>query len=378
MAHKKKTIAIVCDKNPHTSFGRMALDFHRVLACEFNVHVIWLKTPKYFPGDYGMSADNRHSDPSTKNFHSICAPSLEAGWLMFRRPLRRLLREIGPESVLMIRPELGFLVRVVHKTLSGAWAGVLVHDMFAETLYGRSLKFRLINRFFISPAREADGFIYNSEYTRAQAARVMGLAPDGPVIGCPIDRAAFRPPAEGKAALRKKWGLDGYRGVCLNISLDEPRKNIPAYFALAAARPDVAFVRVGPFSPWMRKWIDGHRAGNIIHYSGIPQEGLVELYNCADLFVYPSLLEGFGMPPLEALACGTPAVAALTSALKENLEGVVPLIDPPERVDGYIEVIDAVLSGKDVVDRAAAEKLLARFSIEAFGKRARACFRGRE
>ncbi|MCL2218606.1 MAG: glycosyltransferase [Chitinispirillia bacterium] len=366
MTAPKKTIAIVCDKNPHTSFGRMTLDLRDVLSGEFDVCIIWLTTPKYFSGGF---------EPPNGS-HTIHAPSLEAGWLTFRRPLRNHLKKIMPNDVLLIRPELGFLVDEIHKALPGARALVFVHDMFSETLYPNSIKFKLINRFFINPMRNADGFICNSKYTQDIAGKVMGLAPNLPVIGCPIDTSAFHPHNQSeKARLKQKWGLDGYRGVCLNISLNEPRKNIATYFALAKQRPDVAFVRVGPCSKKMSEYIAENKITNIIHYLNIPQEQLLELYGCANLFIYPSLLEGFGMPPLEALACGVAVAAASTSALKENLEGVVPLIDPPDCVEGYLKVIDDVLDGKSVVDKDAAKKLLDRFSIECFGERARACFR---
>jgi len=365
MAHNKKNIVIICDKNPHTSFGRMALDLHKALSDSFNTHIIWLTTPKYFSGVYDLP----------ENSHTIHAPSLELGWWLFRRPLRRILLRIGPERVLMIRPELGFLVREVHMALPSTWAGVLVHDMFAETLYRQSLKFRMINRFFIAPTREADGFLYNSEYTKAQAHKVMGLDPNHPIIGCPVDTSVFRPRKDEKSSLQQKWGLDKYNGVCLNISLDEPRKNISTFFALAKQRPKTAFVRVGPFSPWMKKWIDDNRANNIVHYSGISMEQLLDLYACADLFIYPSLLEGFGVPPIEALACGVPAAAAKTSALKENLDGIIPLIDPPDYIEGYLKVIDDVMAGKDVVDWIAAGKLLEWCSVEKYGERVRGCIK---
>jgi glycosyltransferase involved in cell wall biosynthesis len=366
MTNKKNTILIVCDKNPHTSFGRMTLDIKKALSEDekFGVRALWLTTPKYFPSGFDPPADDL----------AIHAPSLELGWALFRRPFRRILKEVNPNKVLLIRPELGFLVDETRRALPGARAGVFVHDMFTETLYRGSIKFKLINRFFVSPVRRASGFIYNSRYTADQAHTVLGLDPNCPIVGCPIDRSVFKPRAGEKAVLRQKYGLDKYKGVCMNISLDEPRKNIPTFFALAKARPETAFVRVGLFSPWMKKWIDDNHTSNIIHYHGVSQEQLIDLYCCADIFVYPSFLEGFGMPPLEALACGVQVVAARSSALKENLEGVIPLVDPPDKVNGYLEVIDDALAGKNVVDKEAAERLLERFSIGNFGVRVRACF----
>ena len=85
--------------------------------------------------------------------------------------------------------------------------------------------------------------------------------------------------------------------------------------------------------------------------------------------VYPSFLEGFGLPPIEALACGTPSVSAGTSALKENLDGVTPLVVPADNAEAYALVLDRVLAGEKVVHEAAVEKLLEQCSMDAFAKR---------
>jgi len=56
---------------------------------------------------------------------------------------------------------------------------------------------------------------------------------------------------------------------------------------------------------------------DILFTGRVPDEDLVQLYNQAELFVYPSLFEGFGLPPLEAMSCGIPVIALDTSSLKE-------------------------------------------------------------
>ncbi len=60
----------------------------------------------------------------------------------------------------------------------------------------------------------------------------------------------------------------------------------------------------------------------------VPRDHLPSLYNLADAFLFPSLYEGFGIPPLEAMACGTPVVASNTPALKEVTAGAALLVDP--------------------------------------------------
>ena len=85
--------------------------------------------------------------------------------------------------------------------------------------------------------------------------------------------------------------------------------------------------------------------------------------------LYPSSLEGFGLPPIESIACGTPAVAAETSALSENLKGVVSLLKDPEDAEGFSRVLRSVLGGENVVDENAARKLLEYCTLESFAKR---------
>jgi glycosyltransferase involved in cell wall biosynthesis len=74
----------------------------------------------------------------------------------------------------------------------------------------------------------------------------------------------------------------------------------------------------------------------------VPAEDLVALYNMADLFVFPSLYEGFGLPPLEAMACGLPVVASTAPALREVLDGAALLVHPLD-VTALAEAMAAAL-----------------------------------
>jgi glycosyltransferase involved in cell wall biosynthesis len=75
----------------------------------------------------------------------------------------------------------------------------------------------------------------------------------------------------------------------------------------------------------------------------VPQHDLPWLYRGASLFVYPSLQEGFGFPPLEAMACGVPTIASRSTSLAENLEGAAELV-PPEDVHGLAAAMRRLLS----------------------------------
>jgi len=367
----KQKILFVCDKNECTSFGRLTMNLVKAVAGEFEPHVLWLKTPKFFGARTSCEAAGEHSIYTS---HEVWAKSLYSGFVSFRSPLKNLVKTLQPQVVFFIRPELGFLVPVVKGM---AQTMMFVHDTFAETLYPNSIKFRLLNLFYIRPTVEADFFVYNSNWTREQAALHFGVkmsSKPGCVIGCPIDRDLFnkpevKPSATEKKAFARKYGIRNFDGMCLNVSLDEPRKNIETYFEMASLRPDIAFVRIGKFSDRLRGIVNEKKLYNVYHFSNFNADELRDFYRHADLMVYPSLLEGFGLPPIEAIACGIPAVGAATSAVKENLEGVCPLVDPPTDAEAYARVLDRVLAGENVIDEKKAAALLDHCSINSFRKR---------
>lgn len=94
-----------------------------------------------------------------------------------------------------------------------------------------------------------------------------------------------------------------------------------------------------------------------VRYLGeVPDEELVSLYQAADLFVMPSLREGFGLPLLEAMACGTPCISSNLSSLPEIL-GPDGLYFDPHRVDGLSELIYNVLQNRELRNKMSAQVL---------------------
>ncbi|MBO7060496.1 glycosyltransferase [Fibrobacter sp.] len=361
--NSRKKVLLVCDKNECTSFGRLAHSIMHALEPEFDCGTIWLKTPKFF---------GNHSE---RDELEIWAPSLHVGFFTFRHPFKKILRRERPDVVLFIRPELGFLVPVAKSAIPEARCVMFVHDTFAETLYPDSLKFKVLNRFFIRDTVKSDYYVYNSRWTRTEAEAHFGTAGTrGTVIGCPIDSSLFSAPSQpvdaaDRAAFREKFDIRGFKAMCLNVSLDEPRKNIETYFEMARLCPDVAFVRVGKVSERLEQIIARDHLNNVFHFPEFKAHELRDFYRHADLMVYPSLLEGFGMPPIEALSCGTPSVAAATSAMKENLEGVVPLVDPPTDAGAFVKILERVLAGENIVNAENKDKLLEYCSSASFARR---------
>lgn len=314
---KRKRVLILCDKNPRTSFGRIAEAFHRATRDVMDADFLWFCCPKDFP------------DAEIPPGLTASAPSRETGRILFPLQFQRILRQQKPDWILFIRPELGFLVSTARKYAPQAKLSLMVHDTFAETLYPDSYKFKLINRFWIRGCDQVDGFFFNSRYTLGEATKVFHIHGPQTICGCVVDPVDFYPLKDDAILLRRKWGLPMDQKVLLHISLDEPRKNIPTLLQLAKRMPDCQFVRIGKLSPWIQEFLAQNGITNVIHRSGLSLSDLREFYHLADALVFPSLLEGFGYPPLEALSCGTPVIASNTSAMSEVLPGVASLVDNP-------------------------------------------------
>lgn len=155
---------------------------------------------------------------------------------------------------------------------------------------------------------------------------------------------------EKTAKVKAKYGIMG--NFILTVSLISPRKNmvnlIRAFTRLKQnGKIDHQLVIVGP-KGWLFKEIfeEAARSGykeDIIFSDFVAQDELVMLYNTADVFVYPSLYEGFGLPLLEAMACNCPVVASNCSSITEVCSEAALLVDPYDP-NGLADAIFKVLA----------------------------------
>jgi glycosyltransferase involved in cell wall biosynthesis len=144
-----------------------------------------------------------------------------------------------------------------------------------------------------------------------------------------IDTDAFRPvPADD---LRQCLGLDDCR-VLLFVGFITPRKGLEYLARAMQLLPeDVRLVVVGRWAPHYRSIFLralGSAAGRVHEVGFVPDEELPRYCSMADVYVSPSLLEGLGITPIEALACGTPAVVTSASSGPEEV-GYAGLVVPP-------------------------------------------------
>lgn len=225
------------------------------------------------------------------------------------------------------------------------------HDLSYERMPDLfSFRQRIWHRFQMRPrmqAASADRIIAVSESTRRDLIRMYGI-PERRVetVHSGTD-PLLRRPAEGDIErFRARWGLP--RRFILAFGTREPRKNlaglVAAFDRLAGQRrfSDLHLVSVGSDG-----WLWSRAATRIaaspfrtrIHIMPpVMRSERTLLLSAASLLAYPSLLEGFGFPPLEAMACGTPVVAGATTALWETVGDAGLLVDPyaPDRIAAAI------------------------------------------
>ncbi len=224
-----------------------------------------------------------------------------------------------------ITPNLSFLVPKREKSV------VTCHDIAPLFIPTRFWEKRW-RRYLYSGLKRADALIADSASTRKDLCRAYGLSEEKiPVIPLGVDRNVFRP--LDKAICRRELGIPPERKVVLHVALEHWRKNIPgllrATAALKETYPDILLIRVGKAinnSLELIKSLD--LTDNIRYVNANSEEDLVRLYNAADVFAFPSFYEGFGLPVLEAMACGTPVVASNRTSIPEIVGEAGVLVDP--------------------------------------------------
>ena len=108
----------------------------------------------------------------------------------------------------------------------------------------------------------------------------------------------------------------------------------------------IQLVKIGQSSPaWLAMIRSYGLEQKVINLGVVPRECLPEIYNAVDLFFFPSLYEGFGWPPLEAMACGIPVVASNAGSLPEVMGNIETMRNPFNFI-GFAEIIRKILTNE--------------------------------
>jgi glycosyltransferase involved in cell wall biosynthesis len=207
--------------------------------------------------------------------------------------------------------------------------------------------------------RRADFIIADSENTRNDLVVLLGVRPSSVAVvpGGVEERFKRITAPESLQKARQRLGV-GTSPFILAIGVIEPRKNLnrlmDAFQSLKErgnVPADLKLVLAGG-KGWLYDDIFEHHAASpvredILLPGFVSDDLLPSIYSLAEALAFPSLYEGFGLPILEAMACGTPVVASRASCLPEVAEGAALLVDP-NNVEGLTSALELVLLDTDL------------------------------
>jgi glycosyltransferase involved in cell wall biosynthesis len=259
--------------------------------------------------------------------------------LVARNPFVRLGYDLG----MKVRQDRPDLLHVQYTAPLGCSVPVVstVHDVsFLEHpeyfTRGRALQLRCTVRRTVERAAK---ILTGTEFSKASILRVYGDLDEDKVVVVPIAAAPeFRPISRDSAAaaVAERFGIAG--PFLLSVGDLQPRKNhiglIRAFAKLVRAYPQLKhrLVLAGK-STWFadRIFEAAHQSGaeDRIQFCGfVSDPELLQLYNACDVLVFPTFYEGFGLPALEAMACGRAVTCSNTTSLPEVVDGAAILFDP--------------------------------------------------
>lgn len=294
-------------------------------------------------------------------------------WIQLGHRVRRYLRTQPTQIWHATNQTLSFITAKHHPSL------VTVHDLI-ELQEPQSRFGSLAARYLYRGIKRADQIIAVSRYSAKQLQATLGVNPDKiTVIPNGVD-ADFHPISNfansiGAAALRQELKISPSAIIVLLVSSDHPRKNsLTALRAFVRARQQdsrLVFVKVGAAGlPAGREQllaeIDRLKVRPHVRIvQDVTIERLNDLYNLASVLIFPSRAEGFGLPPLQAMAAGTPVVAAGSTSIPEVV-GQAGVLYQADDIDSFTRSITKIIGDASYAAklRAAGLKRAALFSWE--------------
>jgi glycosyltransferase involved in cell wall biosynthesis len=211
---------------------------------------------------------------------------------------------------------------------------VTVHDVsflrFPEATEEKNLAY--LRARIRDTVNRADAIITDSFFSGREIQELLGVAADRIFpIHLGLTRRTFTADPQSTPATLKRLGLD--RPFLLTLGTLEPRKNIPflidVFEKLEGFEGDlvVAGMKGWKFEPILQRMRRSPVAKRIRYLEYVDDESLAALYAGAELFVFPSIYEGFGFPPLEAMSCGTAVISSSAGSLAEVLGDAAEIVE---------------------------------------------------
>jgi len=237
---------------------------------------------------------------------------------------------------------------------------VTVHDLIPLLFpHGYRLQRRLVNRLNAIALRRADRIIAVSQCTRRDVQSFLHIPEEKIQVIPEAANPLFQPIRDEKALRRvqEKYAITQEFFLTVGgLVSPEPHKNmgglLQAYRVLVTERQRECLLvlvgAIGKTSQRLQELATQWQIEDWLRFPGfVSKEELVLLYNASRALVFPSLYEGFGLPPLEAMACGTPVVAVRSAAVEEVV-GPAGVFVAPGDSEALAEALDRVLSDAEL------------------------------
>lgn len=245
---------------------------------------------------------------------------------------------------------------------------ITLHDIIPlrmpETVSSRYLK--IFNHVLPKLIPNCEGIITVSEYSRDDISKEFNFPKEKIYVTHLASEKIYKPlnKSKCKEIIKHKYSI--YNNFILYVGGFSPRKNILGLieaFSLIpkSKRKNIKLVITGrkgfSYSKYKEKTESLKISQDVIFTDFIPLEDMPVFYNSAEALVYPSFYEGFGLPPLEAMACGTPVIASNVTSLPEVCSNAALLIDP-NNIDELSYSIEKVLNDNILVETMSKNGLL--------------------
>lgn len=240
---------------------------------------------------------------------------------------------------------------------------VTVHDLgFVSWPPERAMfKHAWMDTFLVKLAHEglkrADAIIADSEFTRQELVSKLHVSIDRvDVIHLGVDHQRFKRLTNARLLLSQRYAFldDPKAQFLLNVGSEFQRKNLGTLFSAMSLLPSqVKLVKIGSSGGERFRADSIHQIRQygleqrVILIDYVPEKELPLFYNAADVYVCPSFLEGFGLPILEAMACGTPVVCSSASSLPE-IAGDAAILVQPQDANAFAQAIGSILDDAGV------------------------------
>jgi len=315
-----------------TGSGRYSMNLLKYWADEKGlIFILYFKSQ--IPGDI----------PESKNFQTKILSSSSNAW--FEHFL--LPRAIQKDKINIFFSPSYILPFTMPKNIKTA---VAIHDISYEA---HPEWYSLINRILLrwisrKSAKKADIIFVPSEFTKSEILKYYKIKPENIfVISLAADNK-FRDVGGETPYIKSKYRIKNkfifYVGAIFNrrfvpqiIEAFKKIKNKLSHYQLLIGGPN-----------YTRPFIDIKSEDSIIYINYIPEEDLAFLYNAADLFIWLSCYEGFGLPPLEAMASKTPVLSTKKTSLVEVLGDYPIWVENPEDIDEISEKMLKILSNEQL------------------------------